>query len=217
MTKTIIAVYNSVASAKDAVQNLINTGIDRQNISLVTYDENGQYANMLEGNQLTHLNADVVDDDVKAGEGAAFGALAGLAIGLGALAIPGIGPVIAAGPIASALTGAAVGAVAGAATGGIVAALVDMGVPEEEAQVYAESVRRGGAAVIVKAPDQLVGDSSTIMSSAGPIDVERSAQKWRQSGWNRFDEKSQPYTPNRERDFERSEQSADYVRSYDEM
>lgn len=218
MTKTIIAVYNSVNSAKEAIQNLINNGIERENISLVTYDENGQYAQLLEGNQITNLKADAVNEDVSAGEGAAFGALAGLAVGLGALAIPGIGPVIAAGPLAATLTGATVGAAAGAATGGIVAGLVDMGVPEEDAHIYAESVRRGGATVIVKAPNELVGDTSTIMSSCGPIDVDRSAQNWRQSGWNRFDPNGQPYkNVNREHDFQRSEESSTYVHSYDEM
>jgi len=215
MTKTIVAVYDSVTDAKDAVTNLVNSGVKATDISLVTYDENGQYAQLLQGNQLGSLETATVDDDVSAGEGAAFGALTGLAIGLAALAIPGIGPVIAAGPLASALTGAAVGAVAGAATGGLVGGLVNMGVPEEDAHLYAESVRRGGAAVIVKAPDDMVETSSTVMSSCGPIDVDRSAQNWREKGWNRFDESAQPYSDvNRDRDFSRTEESTNRVRSY---
>lgn len=215
MTKTIVAVYDSVTDAKDAVTNLVNSGVKAADISLVTYDENGQYAQLLQGDQLGSLETATVDDDVSAGEGAAFGALTGLAIGLAALAIPGIGPVIAAGPLASALTGAAVGAVAGAATGGLVAGLVDMGVPEEDAHLYAESVRRGGAAVIVKAPDDMVESSSTVMSSCGPIDVDRSAKTWREKGWNRFDEAAQPYTDvNRDRDFARTDESTTRVRSY---
>jgi hypothetical protein len=216
MTKTIVAVYDSVIDAKTAVTNLVDSGVKAADISLVTYDENGQYAQLLQGDQMNMLQStDVVDDDVNAAEGAAFGALTGLAIGLAALAIPGIGPVIAAGPLASALTGAAVGAVAGAATGGLVAGLVDMGVPEDDAQLYAESVRRGGAAVIVKAPDEMVESSSTVMSSCGPIDIDSSAQNWRQAGWNRFDEAGQPYSDvNRERDFSRTDESSNYVRSY---
>jgi hypothetical protein len=171
MTKTIIAVYDTLSNARDAVQNLVDSGIPAADVSVVMYDENGEYSQMLEGGNISG----VTDDDVTAGEGAAFGALAGLAIGLGALMIPGIGPVIAAGPLAAALTAGTVGAVAGAATGGLTAGLVDMGVPEEDATMYADSISNGGAMVIVKVPDNMVESSSTVMSSCGPIDVNESS------------------------------------------
>jgi hypothetical protein len=171
MTKTIIAVYDSLSDARDAVEQLLDHGHSTDDISIVVYDKNGEYSQMLEGGELT---AGTTDDDVSAGEGAAFGALAGMAIGLGALMIPGIGPIIAAGPLATALAAGTVGAVAGAATGGLVAGLVDMGVPEEDAALYAESVRQGGAMVIVKVPDEMVESSGSIMSSCGPIDVNES-------------------------------------------
>ena len=85
-----------------------------------------------------------------AGIGGALGGGAGLLAGLGLLAIPGLGPVVAAGWLAS----TAVGAAAGAAAGGIVGALVDAGEPEEHANVYSESVRRGGTLVTARVADQ---------------------------------------------------------------
>jgi len=110
--------------------------------------------------------------------------LGGLLVGLGALAIPGIGPVIAAGPIAAALAGAGIGAV----TGGIIGALIDLGVPEESAHVYAESVRRGNVLVAAQVGDDRVDEASRIMERTGLLDIEHEAEGWRSSGWSRFDD-----------------------------
>ena len=77
--------------------------------------------------------------------GGVFGGLAGLLVGLGTLAIPGIGPVIAAGPLLGALGGAAIGA----ATGGLLGSLMDLGVPEEYATTYVTEVERGQVLVTV--------------------------------------------------------------------
>jgi uncharacterized protein (TIGR02271 family) len=103
---------------------------------------------------------------------------------LGALAIPGIGPVIAAGPIAAALAGAGIGAV----TGGIIGALIDLGIPEESAHVYAESVRRGNVLVAAQVADGRVDEATRIMERTGLIDIEREAEGWRSSGWSRFND-----------------------------
>ena len=81
-----------------------------------------------------------------------MGGTAGLPAGLGLLAIPGLGPVVAAGWLAA----TAVGAAAGAATGGIVGALTEAGVSEEEAHSYAEGVRRGGTLVSARVQTRIV-------------------------------------------------------------
>jgi hypothetical protein len=94
-----------------------------------------------------------------------LGGTAGLLAGLGIIAIPGLGPVVAAGALAA----TAVGAVAGAATGGVVGALVKSGVPEPEAQVYCEAVRRGGTMVSVRAADDRVAAVQRIMDRHEPI------------------------------------------------
>jgi hypothetical protein len=135
-----------------------------------------------------------VDDASGAAAGAVTGGVVGGAAGLAAslmgLAIPGIGPIIAAGPIVSLLTGAGVGAVAG----GLIGGLTDMGVSPSDAEYYAEAVRRGGALVTVRADDARADRAADIMRSHGAIDIERRADQWRERGWTGFDEKAQPYT-----------------------
>ena len=134
------------------------------------------------------------DDRSNAAAGAVTGGVVGGAAGLAAslmgLAIPGIGPIIAAGPIVSLLTGAGVGAVAG----GLIGGLTDMGVSRGDAEYYAEAVRRGGALVTVRADDARAERAAEIMRNHGAVDIERRAERWRERGWTGFDEKAQPYT-----------------------
>jgi hypothetical protein len=113
-----------------------------------------------------------------------------LLVGLGALAIPGIGPIVAAGPLVSTLAGAGIGAVAG----GLVGALTSLGVPETEASYYAEGVRRGGALVTAQVPDGQVDWAMDIMDRYHPVDLEERVGHWRQTGWNSFDPDAEPYT-----------------------
>src|SRR5438552_13005402 len=102
MTKTVIAVYDDFQKAYQVVDALQQSGFDRADISVIANDSSGAYADYLRKGDVTHTG------DVTAGEGASFGALVGaltgVVIGLGALAIPGLGPVIAGGPIIAALT-----------------------------------------------------------------------------------------------------------------
>jgi uncharacterized membrane protein len=191
MTKTVIAVYDDFDKAYRVVDALQKSGFTRADISVIANDADGVYADNLRRGELIN------DDDVNAAEGAGFGALVGaltgLVIGLGALAIPGLGPVIAAGPIVSALAGTTVGAAAGAATGGIVAALVDLGVDEDDAGLYAEGIRRGGTMVAVKTRDDTAETAAGIMRSGQPIDVDASAERWREQGWQKYIEGDAPY------------------------
>lgn len=138
---------------------------------------------------------DVVDDASGAATGAVTGGVVGGAAGLAAslmgLAIPGIGPIIAAGPIVATLSGAGVGAVAG----GLIGGLTDMGVSKTDAEYYAESVRRGGALVTVRADDSRAERAAEIMRAHGAIDIERRAEQWRDRGWTGWNETTEPYTP----------------------
>lgn len=120
--------------------------------------------------------------------GGVLGAGAGLLAGLGLLAIPGLGPVVAAGWLASTATAAAVGAVAGGAVGGIVAALQEAGVSEEDANVYSEGVRRGGTLLTVRADDNRASDIEAALDRYNATDVRQRGQEYRSSGWARFDE-----------------------------
>jgi uncharacterized protein (TIGR02271 family) len=177
MTKTVIGTYRDMETAIAVVNDLVNGGFHRNSISVIANDADKKYSSYID-------NEGAADDTAKgAGIGAAIGGLGGLLLGLGALAIPGVGPVIAAGPLAAALAGAGIGAV----TGGIIGALVDLGIPEESAEIYAESVRRGNALVAAQVEDQRVDEATRIMKRTGLIDIEREAQGWRSSGWTGFD------------------------------
>ena len=138
---------------------------------------------------------DGADDASGAATGAVTGGVVGGAAGLAAslmgLAIPGIGPIIAAGPIVATLSGAGVGAVAG----GLIGGLTDMGVSKTDAEYYAESVRRGGALVTVRADDTRAERAAEIMREHGAVDIERRAEQWRQRGWTGWNDQAQPYTP----------------------
>lgn len=189
MAKTIVGLYDDFNTAQQVLQDLVNVGIARENISLVASDATGEYSQQFgttEGEA-----ADVgTGAGVGAGVGAVLGGIGGLLVGLGALAIPGIGPVIAAGPLITALAGAGIGAVAG----GLVGALTEMGVPEEEAQYYAEGVRRGGTLVTVNTADDMANQVRDIMNRYNPIDVDERSSEWRASGWTGFDADAQPST-----------------------
>jgi hypothetical protein len=139
-----------------------------------------------------YLGEDQLGSDVAAGvlTGGAVGGLAGVLLGLGALAIPGLGPVIAAGPLVAGLAGAGVGA----AVGGLVGALVNWGVPQEEAELYAESVRRGGILVGLKTDEANADRAVEIMNRYDPIDVERQSEYWRAGGWTGYDVSSAAWT-----------------------
>jgi hypothetical protein len=116
------------------------------------------------------------EKNTKAPEGTATGAASGMAIGgtlgwltgIGALAIPGVGPFIAAGPIVAALAGAG----AGGALGGILGALVGMGIPEYEAKRYEGRIRKGGVLMSVHCDNsEWVGRAKEILRETGAEDV----------------------------------------------
>src|SRR6476646_1547308 len=118
-TKTIVGVFNSVQDANATVHDLEAQGISRDEISVVANKNASGYETMDERDK----TSDVVAD---AGIGAAIGGVGGLLLSAaGALTIPVVGPILAAGPIAAALTGAGIGA----AAGGLIGALTESGIP----------------------------------------------------------------------------------------
>lgn len=188
MAKTIVAMYDSVDEARDAVQDLQKTGFMADRISLVTCELPGG-AMRTEHPEGAGTRA-AQGAGVGGGIGAVLGGAAGLLVGLGTLAIPGVGPVVAAGPLLAALAGAG----AGATAGGIVGALVGAGIPEREAQAYAEGVRRGGTLVSVNAPDTDADRAAMVMQRYNPVDIDRRSDTWRGEGWEKFDQYGQPLT-----------------------
>jgi uncharacterized membrane protein len=159
----IYALFRNFEDAASAINELTAKGLDPSHISVVTRDTEGRFARYVDSD----------DVHVDSGEGAGFGATMGALVGLGVMAIPGIGPVMAAGPLAAALTGLTTGAIAGAATGGLVGALMEMGAEEEEATYYRQTLIDGGALVIVDHVSENWDDTvEAVFTRNNAIDVE---------------------------------------------
>lgn len=163
MSKSVFGIATTQGQAERIVQQLQAQGFATSEISVLMPDTAGTH-------DIGHVKA------TKAPEGATTGAIAGgatvgvlgLLAGIGALAIPGLGPFIAAGPIMAALSAAAVGA----ASGGIVGALVGFGIPEIEAKRYENKLNKGNYLIAVHADEsEGVSRAKDIFKTAGAEDV----------------------------------------------
>jgi uncharacterized membrane protein len=178
MAKTIVASYDSFDEAQRVARELLDEGFEASDLSVVASNVDGAF---------------MIDERVKVTDasgtatgamaGGVLGGAAGLAASLMGLAIPGLGPVIAAGPIAATLSVAGAGVIAG----GLIGSLTDLGVPQADAEAYAEAVRRGGAIVTVRAADEATAHVVEIMRAHGAIDIDRRTAAWRERGWSGFD------------------------------
>ena len=221
MSKTITRLFDSHTEALSAVEALERAGVDHNKISLVSNNADNWHDGHKHsggapgaGGLLGDRNGDGESDVAEgAGKGATTGGLvgggAGLLAGVGMLAIPGLGPVVAAGWLVSTAVGAAIGAAAGGAAGGILGALKEAGHTDEEANVYAEGVRRGGTLVSVKASGDEVVRIEGLLDGARGVDALSRGAAYRQTGWSQFDETAQPYSADditRERELYRVEE-----------
>src|ERR1700743_2588624 len=172
MTKTLTRVYSDYASADLAVRELKSAGLGDSHIGIVASNADGWHRPGGGTVDPKHdKDRDGKDDRAEGaatggGLGAIAGGAGGVAAGLGMLAIPGVGPIVAAGWLAALATGA----VAGGATGGIIGALVESGTSKENAALYAEALRRGGAIVTAKVSDDDAAKYKAILSR-NDIDV----------------------------------------------
>jgi len=193
MSKTISRLYNSHAEARAAVRELEAAGVSHGNISILVSNADSAFDEKTKS--FPDRDLDGKDDRAEGaaaggGVGAAVGGTAGLLAGLGLMAIPGVGPVVAAGWLVAALTGAA----AGAATGGIIGALSQQaGFSDEEAGVYGEGLRCGGALVSAKVEDSDATRIQAIMDRSSVRIADRAAA-YRKSGWTTYDPTAKPYT-----------------------
>lgn len=186
--KTVTGLFDDYEDASEAVGDLEALGVPNSDISIVASNSTGWYD-------------DDKDESSEAAEGAAGGAgigaviggAGGLLTGLGLMAIPGVGPVVAAGWLAATAVGALGGAVVGGAAGGIVGALTKSGVPEEDAHVYAEGVRRGGTLVTAKVSDDLVNEAEEVLGEANSVNLEERRTSYKEGGWSSFDPDAENY------------------------
>jgi hypothetical protein len=177
--KVFTRVYDTYSQAEQAVGALEAAGVASSDISLVA-------------NKVVSDKYDKVDEvsgtATGAGVGAALGGGVGLLTGLGLMAIPGLGPVVAAGWLAA----TALGAAAGTAAGGLIGALAEAGVPERDAQVYSEAVRRGGTLMTVRT-DMSDAQVNSLLDKYGPMDPNSRRIEYEQKGWKSFDPAAPPY------------------------
>jgi uncharacterized membrane protein len=180
MAKTVAALFDNHTTAYSAVQDLVDHGFARDTIGVMSRDDT-----VSDGTATTRVATPGGPSGVAqgAGIGAALGGLSGVIVGLTALTVPGVGPVIAGGLLALALTGAGMGAL----TGGLVGALTEVGIPKEHVHYYSEGLRRGGVLVVVATTDAMEELALTLLSHHHPLDLHERAEEWRKDGGSRVD------------------------------
>lgn len=155
MLKTVIGLFESRDQAERAASELRGSGF-KDEISILAADRDNT-AHKTTGTGSESLTSGVTT-------GGVLGGLAGLGLGAGALAIPGIGPIIAAGPIA--------GLVSGALTGGVAGGLVDWGIPAERGKFYEDKVKEGKILASVRTEEGKINSAADILRRNGARDVE---------------------------------------------
>jgi len=160
LNKTVIGIFESERVAKEAIEDLRRAGFQRE-ISLLAKDQKDISRTPDENGGGNMAGGETVADGVATG--GVLGGLGGLAVGAGALVIPGLGPLIAAGPIAGLLSGAAGGGVAGG--------LVDWGIPEEEGRRYEEEIKQNKIIVAVNSSEDNIDEAENILKNHGASEV----------------------------------------------
>lgn len=170
----VFGIFQSSLQAERTVDQLMAAGFSNNSISVLLPDNNST-------REFAH------EKNTKTPEGTATGAVAGGAVGgtlgllagIGSLAIPGLGPFIAAGPIMGALAGVGVGG----AVGGLIGALVGMGIPEYEAKRYEGRVKDGGVLLSVHCDtSQQIDNAKKLLQNAGAQDISSTGEASAKTG-----------------------------------
>lgn len=153
--KTIVGLFSSLRQAEQSVNQLRSNGFSTEEINIVAKD-----------NQQSGRTSELTDDSIMDGTmtGGAIGGVGGLLLSAGALAIPGIGPIIAAGPIAATISGAIGGGIAGG--------LIDWGIPSERSEAYSKEVSAGSTLAVIKTTQNKVSQAIQILTNSGAKNVE---------------------------------------------
>ena len=187
--KTITALYDRYENARDTISDLEAAKISTDTISVIANNSSGRLA--------AARTAPGTEAAAGAGAGASLGTVlgggAGLLAGLGMLAIPGVGPVVAAGWLVATAVGAAAGAGVGGASGGVIGSMISAGVLKENAEIYAEGVRRGGTLVTVRVDETDESKVEAIMRKHDPVDPAKRGKAYRENGWTSFNANGAPY------------------------
>jgi len=179
--RTITRMFDSRDDALAAVRDLEAAGFSHDDLGIIATD-----ADASKGPVTKQDHGDAAGSGTGIGGlvGGLVGGAGGLAAALGAIAIPGIGPLVAAGALATTVVGAGAGAV----TGGLVGNLAGHGVKTEEAPVYAEGMRRGGSIVTVRAEESRAAEVETVLNRHNPVDISARESEYRAAGWQGYDD-----------------------------
>ena len=193
MTRTIIRLFDGPQAAIEAVRELEHIGVEPEQIGFVASNQEQWAPPQLTGAPRSTDNEAGRGVDAGMTVGGLLGGGLGASVGAGVLAIPGAGAAVAAGWLFSAASGALGGAAAGGAAGGLMAALTAEGITDQDAQVCAESLRRGGAVVSVRCESTESASIRDILERHGGVDPELRGQIYREAGWIGFDPNASPY------------------------
>jgi hypothetical protein len=169
MAKAVFGLVDTESQAERIVDSLKSAGFSNNDISVLFPDKGGT-------RDFAHEKATKAPEGAAtgAGVGGVTGGVLGWLVGIGSLAIPGVGPFIAAGPIMAALAGAGVGA----AVGGLSGALVGMGIPELEAKQYEGKIKSGNILISVHSEDSTeTSRAKEIFERAGAHDISSTGEE----------------------------------------
>ncbi len=164
MKKTVVGVYDNYDDVIETIEALDNAGIDKELISVVG-----------KGNEKVHNRFEYYKHSQDAAfwgeQGAFWGAIIGFLLGAVLTWVPGIGPVIAAGPLMNALAGLAAGSVLGGSLSALAAVLVDWGMTEAEARRYEDLIKQGKFLVIVHGDEDIMRKVHEVMKGRTNMEV----------------------------------------------
>jgi hypothetical protein len=175
------------------VREIVGSGISPDRISALANSLNGDHPALSTNPSYAREEIDTKDQAqpafVTGAEfGLGLGGIVGVLASTGTIAIPGIGPLIAAGALATIAAGAATGGV----VGGIIGTLTGQGITDKDAHLYAEGLKRGGTLITVSAEEGATDPIDAILKRRGAVDIEKRGATWSAEGWVSFDPNAGP-------------------------
>ena len=165
--KRSVGLFYSRDEAERALRALKDDGFDMNRVNVIAKD--ADRVTKAAGVDVAYDEGNNAAEGAGAGatSGAVLGGIGGLLVGLGTLAIPGVGPIIVAGEAASTIASTLAGAGIGAAAGGIIGGLVGLGIPEDKAKIYSDRVSSGSYLVMVNGSDDDIRRAERILNDNG--------------------------------------------------
>jgi hypothetical protein len=161
-----VGTFSSRSDLEYALRELRDDGFDMNKASVIGRDND---AGKVAGVETAEDVGNKADEGAAAGvlTGGVFGGITGLVVGLGSLAVPGVGPILLAGEIATALITTVAGAGIGATSGGLLGALVGLGIPEERAHIYNSRIERGDYLLILDGGEASINRAEAVVKNHG--------------------------------------------------